>query len=133
MESKLILETTFLIDLEREKHRGAGSAVRFLEDHKKFQLYLTHTVCGEIAAGMPMSDRARWSAFVRPFCVLPWTSEIDWHYGTVYRYLQKNGQLIGANDLWIAATALAHDLPLVTANTAHFQRVPGLRFLEYRS
>ena len=132
MEPKLILETTFLIDLERERLRGAGPALRFLEEHKNSQLYITHTVCGEFAAGLSMSIRARWEAFVRPFRVLPWTEEVDWHYGTVFRHLQINGQLIGSNDLWIAATALAHDVPLVTANTAHFRRVPGLRFLGYR-
>ena len=33
---------------------------------------------------------------------------------------------IGPNDLWIAAHALALDLPLVTNNTREFSRVPGL-------
>jgi tRNA(fMet)-specific endonuclease VapC len=45
---------------------------------------------------------------------------------TCIRYL--NGRApIGPNDLMIAAIALAHDLTLVTHNTAEFSRVPGLR------
>ena len=40
--------------------------------------------------------------------------------------------LIGANDLWIAATGLAYGCPVVTANQAHFERVPGLVVLGYR-
>ncbi len=41
------------------------------------------------------------------------------------------GGLIGTNDLWIAAPALVHGMPLVTNNTTEFRRVPGLEVLEY--
>ena len=40
--------------------------------------------------------------------------------------LSVKKQTIGPNDLWIAAHALALDLPLVTNNTREFSRVPGL-------
>lgn len=50
---------------------------------------------------------------------------------SLIRYMEKNGRLIGANDLWIAATALAHDMPLVTANHKDFVRVPGLDVRRY--
>jgi predicted nucleic acid-binding protein len=36
-----------------------------------------------------------------------------------------------ANDLWIAATALANGMPVVTRNVKHFQRVPGLSVISY--
>ncbi len=38
---------------------------------------------------------------------------------------------MGDNDLWIAATALAEDLPLVTRDARHLGRVAGLRLLSY--
>ena len=34
--------------------------------------------------------------------------------------------MIGGNDLWIAATAVAHGVPVVTRNARHYRRVPGL-------
>jgi tRNA(fMet)-specific endonuclease VapC len=40
--------------------------------------------------------------------------------------LEKNGQIIGAMDLMIAAHALAEDSVLITNNAKEFQRVPGL-------
>ena len=42
------------------------------------------------------------------------------------------GVLIGANELWIAATALAHRMPLVTGDVRHYSRVPELSLRAYR-
>jgi predicted nucleic acid-binding protein len=59
------------------------------------------------------------------------TRPIADRYGQLARELREKGQLIGANDLWISATALHYELPLVTRNTAHFSRVPELQVLGY--
>jgi tRNA(fMet)-specific endonuclease VapC len=47
-------------------------------------------------------------------------------YGTTRAMLEKQGTPIGAIDLLIGATALAHQLILVTHNTREFGRIPGL-------
>ena len=49
------------------------------------------------------------------------------HYARIRHGLQRQGQVIGPNDLLIAAICLAHDCTLVTSNTAEFSRVPGLK------
>ncbi len=132
MDEALILETTYLIDLEREAaRRQPGPATAFLEGHAEARLHVTFTVAGEIAAGASLSDRARWEAFLAPFRVLGCDRDVCWEYGRAYRYLSDNGLLIGANDLWIAATAKAHGLPVVTRNEKHFRRVPGLEVRSY--
>jgi tRNA(fMet)-specific endonuclease VapC len=129
---RLILETTFLVDLEREIRRGAaGAAFRWLEGHRADELYLTFTVAGELACGSSLSERERWQAFVAPFRILPATPDVSWEYGKTFRYLADNGRLIGANDLWIAATALANEMPVVTRNAEHYRRVPGLTVVDY--
>ena len=48
--------------------------------------------------------------------MLPWTKEVSWQYGEIYRFLATEGRLIGANELWIAATALVHGMNVVTDN-----------------
>ena len=58
--------------------------------------------------------------------VLPWTLQAADRYGDIAAYLQQSGQPIGQMDTLIAAHALALGLPLVTHNTRHFKRVPGL-------
>jgi tRNA(fMet)-specific endonuclease VapC len=48
-------------------------------------------------------------------------------YGAIRLALERQGRIIGGNDLWIAAQAYAADLTLVTNNEGEFRRVPGLR------
>ncbi len=48
-------------------------------------------------------------------------------YGTVRAELERKGQMIGNNDLWIAAHAKAAGLTLVTNNERGFRRVRGLK------
>jgi tRNA(fMet)-specific endonuclease VapC len=133
VERSLILETTFLIDLEREiARRQEGPAQAFLAARATQSFFITPTISGELAAGASLDDRSRWEDFVAPFQVLPCTRDVCWEYGRAYRYLQENGLLIGSNDLWIAATALAHQAAVVTRNVKHYRRVPGLSVAEYR-
>jgi predicted nucleic acid-binding protein len=132
MGKPLILETTFLVDLERELARNSnGPAQKYLSGNADCQLYITHTIAGELAAGASLDDRNKWDEFVRPFRILACNKNVCWEYGKAYRYLKDNGLLIGNNDLWIAATALAHRMPVVTRNARHYRRVPGVVVEEY--
>ena len=58
--------------------------------------------------------------------VLPLTSEISIHYGTLRAQLESIGKPIGPNDALIAAHALAINATLVSADT-EFLRVPSLK------
>jgi tRNA(fMet)-specific endonuclease VapC len=54
-------------------------------------------------------------------------------YGRVRATLERSGQIIGSNDLWIAAHALAADLVLITNNEREFGRVAGLKIENWTS
>ena len=47
-------------------------------------------------------------------------------YGEIRASLEKQGRLIGNNDLWIGAHAMALDVTLATNNEREFKRIPGL-------
>ena len=133
MGQPLILETSFLVDFERENRRGTpGPSLAFLEGHEDARPYITFIVAGELAAGASLAERARWEEYLAPFHILAFNADVSWEYGRAYRYLQENGLLIGGNDLWIAATGLAYKMPIVTRNVEHYRRVPGLQIAEYR-
>lgn len=134
MAEDLILETTFLVDLERERRRGGDAPAHgFLERNPDSRLHLTRTIAGELAAGVSLSERDAWESFLAPFRILECSLDACWEFGKAYRYLQRSGRLIGTNDLWIGATAVAHSMPVVTANVEHFRRIPELEVVAYRS
>ena len=65
--------------------------------------------------------------FLRGKRLLPLTKAIMERFGVVRGELQRRGQLIGDPDLLIAATALEHDVTLLTRNRKHFSRIPNLK------
>jgi predicted nucleic acid-binding protein len=129
----MILDSTFLVDFEREARRKInGAATKFLEEHQDAPLMITFTIAGELAAGESMGkDRQRWESFISPFLLLQYSADVAWHFGTIYRQLKSTGNLMGANDLWIAATARAYNAPLVTRNIHDFSRIEGIKVLGY--
>jgi tRNA(fMet)-specific endonuclease VapC len=66
-----------------------------------------------------------------PFESLPFDDAAAGHYGMIRANLEREGTPIGANDLLIAAIALAHDCRLVTRNSREFERVVGLRLEQW--
>ena len=52
------------------------------------------------------------------------------HYGRIRAQLAQAGTPIPENDIWIAALALEHQLPL-SARDVHFDRVTGLQVLKW--
>ena len=59
--------------------------------------------------------------------VLPLDASVAADYARIRALLESKGKPIGANDLLIAAHALALDATLVTDNETEFRRVPGLK------
>jgi len=59
--------------------------------------------------------------------VLSYDVEVAKVYGGIRARLEDAGQPLADADLQIAATAIHHDLELVTGNLRHFRRIPGLR------
>lgn len=128
----LILDTNFIIVAEREAKRGITTTIdRFFAGRAKESFYITFTVAGELACGQSASPKRDWERLCRPYPVLPWSGDVSWQYGEIYRALAAKGQLIGANDMWIAATALVHGMGIVTNNDDEFGRVPGLTVVTY--
>jgi len=65
--------------------------------------------------------------FFEPFESLPFDDAAAEQYGVIRAQARRSGAPIGANDLLIAAIALAADLVLVTRNQQEFRQIGGLR------
>lgn len=88
-------------------------------------------VLAELRFGFAKKNSRRLSArlegMLDELSVQPWGDPTDRYYADIRADLERSGQPIGANDMLIAAHALALDCILVTDNEREFARVPGLR------
>jgi predicted nucleic acid-binding protein len=127
----VLIDTDALVELER------GAAASALEDAIGEQdRAISVVTVSELLHGVHRATgarRARRSAFVEHLLAgvhaIPITEPVARVHAGVWSQLADAGDLIGAHDLWIAATALAHGLAVATGNRADFERVPGLRVI----
>jgi predicted nucleic acid-binding protein len=105
------------------------------------RVYASVATVSELLMGVHRADteerRRRRSAFVEAVIsgvgVLDFTISCARIHAGIYAELAKKGQLIGAHDLIIAATARCHDLSILTDNVDEFSRVSGLRVIPFVS
>jgi tRNA(fMet)-specific endonuclease VapC len=70
--------------------------------------------------------RARMEQHLRNFVVYPFDRSLCLRWAEAVDSARRNGRPIGVADAWIAATALEHDIPLITNNAGHYAGVEGL-------
>jgi len=129
MEPQFLLDTNICIYIRRKRPEEVLRRFRRL---KAGEAVLSVITFGELLYGAEKSaQRAAALELLRelaqelPVLGLPETAAAA--YGAIRAELERRGQMIGNNDLWIAAHARAAGLTLVTNNEREFRRVRGLR------
>ncbi len=82
-------------------------------------------------SGNPSKNRAAYNDFASRLEILVYGTKAAEHYGDIRATLEQNGKIIGINDLHIAAHARSEGLIVVTNNLREFQRVDGLRSVNW--
>jgi predicted nucleic acid-binding protein len=114
------------------KKRPAPAYLRWLKTIPRDEQFTSAVAIGELYKGaFRASDRDRHLHNVEKrvlpsLTVLPYEVATARVYGAIRADLERRGRSLADADLQIAATALQHGLELVTGNTKHFRRVPGL-------
>jgi tRNA(fMet)-specific endonuclease VapC len=127
----VLIDASILIEHERGRI-DLGRRVAGREDEESFLSVVTASelLHGTHRASTP-AIRARRSAFVEAvlerFTILPIDLVSARAHAQLWAQLATGGILIGPHDLWLAATCIAHDLTMITANLREFEIVPGLR------
>ena len=103
-----------------------------LEQVLAADVVLSPIVFGELQFGAekssyPDRNRARLEKVIEGFPIVALDIDSSRIYGQIRNELERCGQPIGSNDLWIAAQAKALGATVVTDNIREFERVPGLR------
>ena len=129
MNEGVVLDTTIIVDHFR---RDAVIAAQLKNCPA---LYIPLTALGELLFG---AYNSRFEAkaltqveeFLRICAVLTPGEVAAHHYGHIKTELHRAGRPIPQNDIWIAAIAMEHQLPLATRDQ-HFSHVPGLKVLNW--
>lgn len=73
--------------------------------------------------------RSRMEEHLRNFVVYPYDRRLCREWAEVADGARRRGRPVGVADAWIAATALLHDMPLVTHNRGHFSGIERLKII----
>ena len=98
-----------------------------LERQVMSMVTLAELLYGVQLSSRKKDDKAAVDALTRHLAVIDWTRDAAEHYADIRADLKKKGQLIGSNDLMIAAHARSLGAIVVTNNVKDFRRVKGLK------
>ena len=124
-----LLDTNICIYIA--KHNPPAVRERFAR-HSADELAMSVITLGELRFGAEKSQArdkaiATLKQLENTIQVMPLAEASGQHYGQIRASLEKTGQPIGNNDLWIAAHARAKGWILVTNNEREFCRIEGLQ------
>lgn len=84
----------------------------------------------EVLYGSKAESHDFWRGVFETIPVLPFADPTVEYAYRIVRELKRKRALIDMEDIMIAATALANDLPLATLNRKHFERIDGLKLVD---
>jgi predicted nucleic acid-binding protein len=127
---KYLLDFDWVIDYLKGKSHVIARLSNMVEDG----LAMNPITYGEVYEGIYFGrDRAHYMQLFNNFLdgvrLLDLNTAIMQEFACLRGNLRSQGMLIGDFDLLIAATALHHNLILLTNNRTHFQRIPGLTLI----
>ena len=132
----ILIDTNVFIDAER----GRLDLKAHLREHGQEEPFISVITVSELLHGFhrTTSEKIRDKRLAYIEGILSETTILQVDMPTARRHarlwadLESRGLMIGAHDLWLAATGLAHQLTLITANTREFERIPELRIENWR-
>ena len=123
----VLIDTSILVDAER---RGEPLERAVGDEERAISVVTASELLHGVHRAGDEAIRARRQVFVEHVLAgldpIPITTTVARSHARLWAHLEQAGQLIGAHDLWIAATALAHGMSLATGNARHLEHVPGL-------
>ena len=129
MDTRFLLDTNICIYIRQQKPQ---QVLRRFSDLRAGEAAISVITYGELVFGANRSRQRvaaleRLIELVNLLPALPLPETAGQTYGTIRAELASRGEMIGNNDLWIAAHAMAAGLTLVTNNEREFQRIAALK------
>jgi predicted nucleic acid-binding protein len=128
-----LIDTDILSEFFRENKKVVYYAGKYLQEYPSisFSIITYYEILNGLLYKDAKSQLKKFHAFVEQNTVLPLSMRAAVLAAEVYSDLRKKGKPIGHTDSLIAGIALANNVQLVTNNTEHFKRVPGLELVNW--
>jgi tRNA(fMet)-specific endonuclease VapC len=126
-DEKLMVDSTILIDYFRKKDKANSRLVSHFQNYH--QLYISSVTEFEVVNGATPAHLQFWDGMLARFVVLDFDNRAARKAADIVSQLKIKRKTIDKPDLFIAATALVHELTLDTLNIKHFIHIDGLNLL----
>ena len=123
-----MVDTSLLIDYFRKKDKASTQLVQLSERFE--QLAISSVTEYEIFTGATPLQLSFWNELLSEIQIFPFDSKAAHIAATIEQSLKKQRISIDKADLFIAATAVANELPLDTLNRKHFEKIELLKLLD---
>ena len=124
MSSGVTVDTCVLIEFLRAKDKSKTLYANLA--HDRVPLHISTVVLFELRVGLNASNQACLLALLRKITCLPFDTRTAEIAADISQALRKGRIQVESSDLFIAATAIAHGLPLATLNRKHFECIEEL-------
>ncbi len=131
--NELLLDTDTLSFFLRNVPKVMAEANKYLKFHQvfTFSIITRFEILRGLKAKNALSQIAKFEGICRFSKILELNDNAIVKAADIYADMYKCGQIIGDADILIAATALENNLPIVTNNESHFNRITGLQILNW--
>ena len=125
-DSRILIDTSVVIDHFRKKNKQksllyelAAENILFLSAISKF----------EFLVGTKLTQIRQTKEIIGGFYILSFNSHVANIASDIAKKLRTKNKIIEFRDIFIAATAIANDMPLSTLNIKHFERIDALELI----
>jgi predicted nucleic acid-binding protein len=131
---RYLLDADWVIDALVDRRNAAETLTQLSPEGIAISL----VTVGEIYEGAyghsdPQAHLATLREFLHPLHKLNLNNSIVERFAETRAFLRSRGQIISDFDILLAATALHHDLTVLTRNLRHFSRIPDLKLYQSKA
>lgn len=124
----MVVDTNILIEHLRAKDKMSTTLHRVTDGG---ELFLSVVTLYELYIGATSVEKKNDIIHItNNFKILSFTDHVATTAADIYQSLRSQHHVIEFRDIFIAATCIVHDLPILTLNKKHFARISGLKIIK---
>ena len=125
-DSRVLIDTSVVIDHFRKKNKQKSLLYELAKENI---LFLSAISKFEFLVGAKRTQIRQTKEIIGGFYILSFNSHVADVASDIAKKLRTKNKIIEFRDIFIAATAIANDMPLSTLNIKHFERIDALELI----